>query len=126
MKHILLAAAMLAAPPAFAAAPLAKTPAPGYFRLMLGDFEITPLSDGTVDLPVDKILQQKADKTTATLAKAHLKAPLETSDNAYLVNTGSKLILIDTGAGVFFGPTLGKIQANLKAAGYTPEQVDEI
>ena len=126
MKHIILAAAVLAAAPAFAAAPLAKTPAPGYFRLMLGDFEITPLSDGTVDLPVDKLLQQKADKTTATLAKAHLKAPLETSDNAYLVNTGSKLILIDTGAGVLFGPTLGKIQANLKAAGYTPEQIDEI
>jgi glyoxylase-like metal-dependent hydrolase (beta-lactamase superfamily II) len=126
MKHIILAAAVLASVPAFAAAPMAKTPAPGYFRMMLGDFEITPLSDGTVDLPVDKILQQKADKTTATLAKAHLKAPLETSDNAYLVNTGSKLILIDTGAGVLFGPTLGKIQASLKAAGYTPEQVDEI
>jgi glyoxylase-like metal-dependent hydrolase (beta-lactamase superfamily II) len=125
MKHLILAAAFIAAP-AFAAAPMAKTPAPGYFRIMLGDFEITPLSDGTVDLPVDKILQQKADKTSATLAKAHLKSPLETSDNAYLVNTGSKLILIDTGAGVFFGPTLGKIQANLKAAGYTPEQVDEI
>jgi glyoxylase-like metal-dependent hydrolase (beta-lactamase superfamily II) len=125
MKHLVLAAAFLSAP-AFAAAPMAKTPAPGYFRMMLGDFEITPLSDGTVDLPVDKLLQQKADKTTATLAKAHLKAPLETSDNAYLVNTGSKLILIDTGAGVLFGPTLGKIQASLKAAGYTPDQVDEI
>ena len=56
MKHLVLAAAFLSAP-AFAAAPMAKTPAPGYFRMMLGDFEITPLSDGTVDLPVDKILQ---------------------------------------------------------------------
>lgn len=127
MKHpaLCLLAALIAAP-SFAAAPMAKTPAPGYFRMMLGDFEVTPLSDGTVDLPVDKLLAQKADKTTATLAKAHLKAPLETSDNAFLVNTGSKLILIDTGAGVLFGPTLGKLQASLKAAGYTPEQVDEI
>jgi glyoxylase-like metal-dependent hydrolase (beta-lactamase superfamily II) len=121
----ILAAACIAAP-AFAAAPMAKTQAPGYFRMMLGDFEITPLSDGTVDLPVDKLLMQKADKTNAALAKAHLKSPLETSDNAFLINTGSKLILIDTGAGVLFGPTLGKIQASLKAAGYTPEQVDEI
>ncbi len=127
-KRIALAAACAAfiAAPAFAAAPMAKTPAPGYFRMMLGDFEITPLSDGTVDLPVDKLLTQKADKTNSALAKAHLKAPLETSDNAFLVNTGSKLILIDTGAGVLFGPTLGKIQASIKAAGYTPEQVDEI
>src|SRR5690349_22496518 len=96
MKHIILAAAVLAAAPAFAAAPMAKTPAPGYFRMMLGDFEITPLSDGTVDLPVDKLLTQKAEKTTAALSKAYLKAPLETSDNAYLVNTGKKLVLIDT------------------------------
>lgn len=128
LVRITLAAACAAAfiAPSFAAAPMAKTPAPGYFRMMLGDFEITPLSDGTVDLPVDKLLTQKADKTNATLAKAHLKAPLETSDNAFLINTGSKLILIDTGAGVLFGPTLGKIQANIKAAGYSAEQIDEI
>jgi glyoxylase-like metal-dependent hydrolase (beta-lactamase superfamily II) len=128
MKHTALSLLMaaLVATPAFAAAPMAKTQAPGYYRMMLGDFEITPLSDGTVDLPVDKLLTQKADKTNATLAKAHLKAPLETSDNAYLINTGSKLILVDTGAGILFGPTLGKLQASLKAAGYTPEQVDEI
>jgi glyoxylase-like metal-dependent hydrolase (beta-lactamase superfamily II) len=121
----LLAAAFIATP-AFAAAPMAKTQAPGYFRMMVGDFEITPLSDGTVDLPVDKLLTQKADKTNAALAKAHLKSPLETSDNAFLINTGSKLILIDTGAGVLFGPTLGKLLANMKAAGYSPEQVDEV
>lgn len=111
---------------ALAAAPMAKTPAPGWSRMMLGQFEITPLSDGTVDLPVDQLLAQDPKKTQATLARAHLKPMLETSDNAYLVNTGSKLILIDAGAGSFFGPTLGKLVANMKAAGYTPDQVDEI
>lgn len=124
-----LAAAMcaaFAASPALASAPMAKTPAPGYFRMMVGDFEVTPLSDGTVDLPVDQLLHQKADKTKADLSRSFLKQPVETSDNAYLVNTGSKLVLIDTGAGALFGPTLGKLVANLKAAGYQPEQVDEI
>ena len=111
---------------ALAAAPLVKTPAPGYSRIMLGQFEITPLSDGTVDLPVDQLLAQDAKKTAAALAASHLKSPLETSDNAYLVNTGSKLVLIDSGAGSFFGPTLGKLVANMRAAGYQPEQVDEI
>ncbi|XYJ09263.1 MBL fold metallo-hydrolase [Telluria sp. B2] len=119
-------AAACIAVPSFAAAPMAGTPAPGYYRVMLGEFEITPLSDGTVDLPVDKLLNDKADKTNAALAKSFLKSPLETSDNAFLVNTGKKLILIDTGAGVLFGPTLGKLLANMKAAGYTPEQVDEV
>ncbi len=68
------ALAAVAASPALAAAPMAKTPAPGYFRLMLGQFEITPLSDGTVDLPVDKLLSDKAETTNATLAKSFLKA----------------------------------------------------
>jgi glyoxylase-like metal-dependent hydrolase (beta-lactamase superfamily II) len=120
------ACAAFAASPALAAAPMAGTPAPGFFRVMLGDFEITPLSDGTVDLPVDQLLHEKPERTKAALAKSFLKLPLETSDNAYLVNTGSKLVLVDTGAGALFGPTLGKLVANMKAAGYQPEQVDEI
>jgi len=49
-----------------------------------------------------------------------------TSVNGYLINTGSKLVLVDTGAGLLFGPTLGNLEANLKAAGYQPEQVDEV
>jgi glyoxylase-like metal-dependent hydrolase (beta-lactamase superfamily II) len=55
-----------------------------------------------------------------------LKDPTETSVNAYLINTGYKLILIDTGAAGLFGPTLGNLLTNLKAAGYSPEQIDEI
>jgi glyoxylase-like metal-dependent hydrolase (beta-lactamase superfamily II) len=111
---------------AHAAAPMVKTPAPGFYRIMVGDIEVTPVSDGTVDLPVDTLLHQKPEATRAALEKAHLKAPLETSDNTYLINTGSKLVLVDTGAGTLFGPTLGKFVANLKAAGYKPEQIDEI
>lgn len=113
--------------PAFAAAPQVKTQAPGFYRMMLGDFEITALNDGTVDLPMDKLLAgAKAGQVTKAFDKAYLKAPVETSVNAYLVNTGAKLVLIDAGAAGLFGPTLGKLLANLKAAGYTPDQVDEI
>jgi glyoxylase-like metal-dependent hydrolase (beta-lactamase superfamily II) len=120
-----LAAAAFASA-AHAAAPMVKTPAPGFFRIMVGDFEVTPISDGTVDLPMDQLLHQKPDLTRTTLEKNFLKVPTETSDNAYLVNTGSKLVLIDSGAGTLFGPTLGRLVQNLKAAGYQPEQVDEI
>ena len=111
----------------FAAAPQVKTQAPGYYRVMLGDFEITALSDGTVQLPVDKLLTNtRPGQVDKALKHDFLKAPLDTSVNGYLVNTGSKLVLIDTGAASLFGPTLGNLIANLKAAGYQPEQVDEI
>jgi glyoxylase-like metal-dependent hydrolase (beta-lactamase superfamily II) len=110
-----------------ASAPLAKSGNPGWYRMMLGDFEVTALSDGTVTLPTDTLLiNTTKPKIEAALAKAYLKAPTETSVNGYLINTGTKLVLIDAGAGTLFGPTLGKLVANLKASGYSPEQVDEI
>jgi glyoxylase-like metal-dependent hydrolase (beta-lactamase superfamily II) len=112
---------------AHAAAPQVKTQAPGYYRVMLGDFEVTALSDGTVTLPVDKLLTNTTPgQVDKALKRAFVKAPLDTSVNGYLINTGAKLVLVDTGAAGLFGPTLGNLLANLKAAGYQPEQVDEI
>jgi len=112
---------------AHAGPPPVKGQAPGWYRMMLGNFEITALSDGTVKLPVDKLLSNASAVTiTSLLARQYQKAPLETSVNGYLVNTGKKLVLIDTGAAGLFGPTLGKLMSNLKASGYQPEQVDEI
>ncbi len=111
---------------ASAEAPMVKTQAPGYYRMMLGSFEVTALSDGTVKLPVKDLLNTSGAAVDAALKKAFLPHPVETSVNAYLVNTGSKLVLIDTGAAGLFGPTLGNVLGNLKASGYKPEQVDEI
>ena len=121
------ACSSLLVPIAQAAAPQVKTQAPGYYRVMLGDFEVTALSDGTVALPVDKLLTNTTPgQVDKALKRNFLKVPLDTSVNGYLINTGSKLVLIDTGAASLFGPTLGNLLANLKAAGYQPEQVDEI
>jgi glyoxylase-like metal-dependent hydrolase (beta-lactamase superfamily II) len=114
-------------PSAAAAAPIVKTAAPGYYRMMLGDFEVTALSDGTFAMPVlDLLINTTPEQVKQALAKVYLTSPVEASVNAFLINTGSKLNLIDTGAGKLFGPTLGNVVANLKASGYQPEQVDEI
>lgn len=112
--------------PSMASAPMAKSPAPGYFRFMLGKFEVTAINDGTADLDVGKLLAQPVEKTNAELEKSFLKEPVETSVNTFLINTGSKLVLVDTGAGVLFGPTVGKFISNLKASGYEPSQIDDI
>jgi hypothetical protein len=85
--------------------------------MMLGDFEVTALSDGTVGLEVEKLLTSTSPaQTKRALGRAFIKDPVETSVNAYLVNTGTKLVLIDAGAGKLFGPTLGGLVASLKAA----------
>ncbi len=106
---------------------MVKTQAPGYYRMMLGDFELTALSDGTLALPVTELLTNTTpEKVNKALARASLKGLVDTSVNGYLINTGTKLVLIDTGAGALFGPTVGHLVNSLKAAGYQPEQVDEI
>jgi glyoxylase-like metal-dependent hydrolase (beta-lactamase superfamily II) len=119
------AIAAMAAMNANAAAPLLKTQAPGYYRMMVGDLEVTALLDGTSPMPAAMIDEPEA-KTKTLMNNVYIDPPAETSTNAYLVNTGGKLILVDTGAGTLLAPTLGKMLLNLKASGYTPEQVDEV
>jgi len=124
-----LAAGLLigATAPATAAAPQVRTQGPGYYRLMLGDVEITALLDGTHAFPIDTVMQNVAPQDIEhDLARAALAAPVQGSINAFLVNTGTRLILIDTGAGVLYGDCCGKLLANLRAAGYAPEQVDQV
>ena len=119
--------AMLAAP-AQAASPQVRTQAPGYYRMMLGDFEVTALSDGTVTIPLDKLLHNVSRPDMARLlARGNLTPQAETSINTFLVNTGSKLVLVDAGAGKLFGPAAGgQLVANLRAAGYQPEDIDMV
>jgi len=121
------ASTLLIGSPAHAEAPLAKTLPPGFYRMMLGDFEITALSDGTLPLKVETLLTNTSPaKVKKALDRWYLKDPVDTSVNVYLINTGSKLVMVDAGTGVLFGPTLGKLVGNLQASGYRPEQVDEI
>lgn len=127
----LLAAAMLQfaplALPAHAAAPQVHSQAPGYYRMMLGEFEITVLSDGTHAFPIDTVMNNLTPAQIGRdLDDAGLAQPLQGSINAFLVNTGKRLILIDAGAGTLYGDCCGRLLQHLRAAGYQPEQVDMV
>jgi glyoxylase-like metal-dependent hydrolase (beta-lactamase superfamily II) len=112
---------------ALASAPMQKTQSPGFYRTMLGEFEVTVLSDGVLPFKVQGLLTNITPaQLDSDLALAFLKEPVELSVNGFLINTGAKLELIDTGTGGAFGPSVGKLLANLTAAGYRPEQVDDI
>ncbi|WP_420992537.1 MBL fold metallo-hydrolase [Cupriavidus sp. 30B13] len=114
-------------PAAQAAAPQVRTQGPGFHRIMVGDFEITALLDGTHAFPVDAVVEGATKATIQRdLDSDFLRAPVQGSINAFLVNTGEKLVLIDSGAGVLYGDCCGHLLANLRAAGYQPEQVDEV
>ncbi len=112
--------------PALARAPAAGAQVPGLYRLKVGAFEVTAVSDGTVGL--DLALFSGIDKAEAErqLQAAYLPAPIPTSVNAYVVNTGDRLVLVDAGTIAGFAPTLGRLPANLKAAGIEPANIDTV
>lgn len=128
---ILLAGAGLATlftQPACAAAPFARTQPAGFQRVMVGDFEVTALLDENSPWPegVEALFPQlKAEQIAAVRRQTHQQSQNDFSTNAFLINTGKQLILIDAG-GRGSGPGYGQLFANLLAAGYRPEQVDDI
>jgi len=127
LEIIVAAGLAVIAVSAWAGAPPKGGQAPGWYRMMLGKFEVTALSDGTLPAPVDRYLHNiPAASEKQLLEAAYLKSPVETSVNGFLINTGKALVLIDSGAGGLAGPTLGKLVASLEASGYLPAQVDEI
>ena len=135
-KLIALSTALFCFPPLFTHAETTKTlpiieqqaQVAGYYQHQVGNTQITALLDGTnfmspslfKDIPQEK-LQDILKKYHADQAKG-----VQTSVNAFLVNTGNSLVLVDSGTADCFGAHLGSVLKNLKAAGYQPEQVDTI
>jgi glyoxylase-like metal-dependent hydrolase (beta-lactamase superfamily II) len=98
-----------------------------FYRMKLGAFTVIALSDGSFDLPSKTLLiEPRAGEVKTLLDRAHLPEQVPSAVNAFLVDTGRKRILVDTGSGNLLGPSLGKLQSSLLAAGYRPEQIDEI
>lgn len=100
---------------------------PGYYRMQVGDFTVTALSDGTIPLDVFKLLSNARPGEIDQLLKLnYLKAPIENSVTAYLIKADNKLILVDAGTADAFGPSLGHMTESLRNAGYKPEQIDAV
>jgi glyoxylase-like metal-dependent hydrolase (beta-lactamase superfamily II) len=100
---------------------------PAYYRQAVGAFEVIALNDGVLELSPS--LYPAADQAEARqlLQNAHrLREGMLTAVNAYAINTGDALVLVDTGTASAMGPTLGKLLANLAAAGIEPAMVDTI
>ena len=107
----------------------ARPESPGWYSTKIGRFTVTALWDGTLEMPVDEVFARPGPAQLKALReRAYLPATMPLSVNAFVVDTGPRIVMIDTGTGAsrMFGDGLGKVQANLRAAGYTPEQIDEI
>lgn len=133
----LVAAPALAAPAlvlasagkAIAQSAMPGAQAPGFYRHRVGDIEVTALLDGFTDLPTSFIFGY--DEAAAKAATAKTYHPfnneiIQIPVNAYVVKNGTDTILIDTGGITAFAPNLGKLAANMEAAGIKPADITAI
>lgn len=115
-----------------AAVPQSTTQAPSFYRYKLGDYEVTVLSDGVLGFPVENfVVNAKADDVRAALAAAYRPTDkIAVPFAPIVVNTGAKLILIDTGLGeAAFEKSkgaIGQLTNNLKAAGIARSDIDAV
>ena len=105
---------------------------PSYYRYKVGSFEVTAVTDGVRIFPLDNFVRNATKDAVATaLAAAYLGTDKVTLPyTPIVINTGSKLVVVDTGAGpTFYEQTkgvLGQFHTNLAAAGIDRNAVDVV
>jgi len=110
---------------ALAAAAQHHDQVPGYYRLQVGDLEVTALFDGPGVFYQHWLTGTKATMDGVVAALHEHPHMLDASETGFLVNTGKQLILVDAGSGTWFGGgAFGRLVQSLRSAGYTPEAVD--
>ncbi len=101
---------------------------PSIYRYKVGSIELTAVNDGVRTSPLAEnfVKNAKPDEINAALEAGFMpKGQVTTQFNPLLLNTGGKLVLIDTGNGPQAGnATVGRLNANLGWAGVKPADVD--
>jgi len=110
-----------------AATPAGGRQAPGFYRYKVGDFELTQIADGarTFPMPDGFVRNIPKEQALAAAEAAYMpKGQVTVPFNPVIVNTGFKVVLIDTGYGPGIGPTVGLLPTNMAAAGIDPRAID--
>lgn len=123
-----VASVAMANTPVHAAAPQGATKVPPVFRYRVGSFDVIPVFDGKREGPLEPNFVTNAPFDQVRAAFAEASRPANTFENPFtptLINTGDRLILIDTGnAPQPEGNPVGQLAHNMAAAGLAPERVD--
>ena len=109
----------------FAAPPLQTTTPADFYQFQLGDFQITALLDGVNPRNPAEIATDP-EEVGKHLERHRIDKTVMASYNVFLINTGSKLLLVDAGTGDMLGENGGYLVDSLRAAGHQPEQIDAI
>lgn len=116
---------------ASAAAPMLGVARPQFYRFKLGDFEVTTILDGVVQVkgPHPIFGNNQSEEDVQKYASDNLlpSSMLENPFTPTVVNTGNELVLFDTGNGARRREQgAGNLLKGLAAAGYRPDQIDVV
>ena len=104
-------------------------PAVGFRRMKLGSMEIIALNDGAVRRPLGEEFVPKVplDNVKALLASQNLPTDyIDVPYTPFLLVNGNQRYLFDTGFADNGPPTTGKLLTNLAAAGFKPEDINNV
>jgi glyoxylase-like metal-dependent hydrolase (beta-lactamase superfamily II) len=113
-----------------AKAPMAGANMTAFRRVKLGGFEVTTVFDGFAN--VGKVFPIFGENQSAETVAAHLESnhlpgnAMQIGFTPVVVNTGSELVLFDTGNGSGRGDTRGHLIKSLEAAGFSADQIDVV
>jgi glyoxylase-like metal-dependent hydrolase (beta-lactamase superfamily II) len=98
------------------------------YRFTIGDFKAMVVSDGTLTFPVGFFVPNADPEAAAAALVDNFLSPenVLAHVNALYVETAEHKVLIDTGAGNTFGPSVGYLASNLEAAGVPVDTIDTI
>ncbi len=96
---------------------LATVQMPGVIRRKVGTIEVTALLDGYMEMPAALFKAPEDEAARLAWKQFQPASPRLSPVNAFLINLGERLVLVDTGAAGLFGPTLGRTPQALAAAG---------
>ena len=99
---------------------------PGVYHRRIGDVLVTAVSDGCLDAPFEVLRNLPPEAADAALRGAFRPSPPRISVNCFLVRTGGRTAVVDTGSGDTMGPTLGRLTESMAVAGVTPADVDTV
>src|SRR5258708_20881766 len=100
---VALASSVAGPNPALAAAPQHHDQVPGFYRMKVGDLEVTALLDGAAVFDLHWLTAKKVTMDRVENALHEDTHLLDVGDTGFLVNTGKQLILVDAGSGTWFG-----------------------
>jgi glyoxylase-like metal-dependent hydrolase (beta-lactamase superfamily II) len=98
----------------------------GLYHIAIGDILVTAVNDGTFQASFDLIAGIDHEECARIERAAFRPVPPKMTMNAFLIQTGDHLALIDTGCGTSMGPTLGMVCRNLATMGVEPGDIDTI